>query len=316
MFKYYLKIIYLYSPHWIKAIVNNKRLKHEVLICRARAKKYRVSKDEIIHSIASFDLHTDVILHFSEINIGKICGSKKELSESLIQLIDVEKHTILVAALSFNSSMYDYLIRDKQTTFDVRSSPILTGILNEEIAKREDAKRSLHPTHSVVAIGPRVEYYIGEHTLDETPFGEHSPWFKIIKEGGTILLIGAPKNFTAIHAVEDAIGEDYPFNVYLDKRIACTVIDADGVPHSVVSRCHNPIFTLRRIAVDDFIDDLKNNGLWHSIPVGDSEIVALNAKMMAQAYLDWLVQGKSIYGKFKVTNKLLKRIEQVREELK
>lgn len=315
--RYYKNLTYVYTPDWIKRIIPVKRdsLKKTLEHYRKIAKENKITKDCICEILDSFTIQSDVLLHTSEMNIGKFLIKKEELAEIIINKVNTNDNTLITASLSFSGSMYDSVAKNKKRVFDVSTSPILTGVLNEIIATQNGAIRSLHPTHSVVALGPRASYYIKDHEKDETPFGNNSPWWKIIKSNGSILLFGAPHNITSIHAVEDAIGEVYPWKVYLKKKYMYDVVDVNGIHHSVLTTCHNPATTIRRTHLPDFIQELKNNGFWESHPIGASEIVLLSARGMALTYLNWVEKGYSIYGRHRVSQKLINKIEEIKAEI-
>ena len=314
---YYIDLIYVYTPDWIKRRIQEKRgsLNKKIEYYRRIAKENQISKDDICQILESLDIKSDILLHSSEMNIGKVLMKKEELANTIIDKVDISKNTLILAGLSFSESMFDYVVKNKNRVYDVKTSPILVGVLNEKIAERPESIRSLHPTHSAVALGPMAAFYIKDHEKDETPFGKNSPWWKIIKRNGSLLLIGAPRNITSIHAVEDAIGKEYPWKVYLRKKYLFDVVDAEGNHHSVLTTCHNPATSIRRTHLPDFIQELKNKGLWKSYPIGASEIVLLNARGMALTYLNWVENGFSIYGKHKVSQKLIDRIEEIKMEL-
>lgn len=314
---YYKKLIYVYTPDWIKSRIQKKRGSHNKTIeyYRKIAKENKITKEIIGGKLNSFTIDSDVLMHSSEMNIGKILMKKEDLANALINKVDISKNTFLIASLSFTGSMYDFVVKNKKRFYDVKTSPITMGLLNEKIAELPGAIRSLHPTHSAVALGPKAIYYTRDHEKDETPFGKNSPWWKIIENDGKILLFGAPRNITSIHAVEDAIGDVYPWKVYLKKKYAFDVVDEEGKHHKVLTTCHNPATSIRRTHMSDFIQELKNNGYWISYPIGASEIVLLSARGMALTYLNWVEKGYSIYGRHRVSQKLINRIEGIKAEL-
>src|SRR5215471_3417369 len=56
--------------------------------------------------------------------------------------------------------------------FDVRQTPSCVGIISETFRAMHGSIRSLHPTHSVAAIGPRAPWIIAAHDQCTTPCGE------------------------------------------------------------------------------------------------------------------------------------------------
>ncbi len=315
--RYIKKVVAFYLPEKYRKKLQKKGFQQMLSSYKKIAKENKISKEDVLEIFGQMNITSDVLLHTSEMNIGKFLFPKPELVEIISDIVNLREHTLVVAGLSLSESMYDYIVRKGVRTFNVLESPITTGVINELFAKKENAIRSLHPTHSAVAIGPRAKYYTEGHDLDDTPFGVHSPWWKIIKEGGKLLMLGAPKNFTSIHAVEDAVGKEYPWKVYLRKKFAFDVTGYNNNHVKVYTKCHNPMTTLARDSdiMDEFISELKSKGYWESYSIGASEIALVDAKGFALTYLDWLENGKSIYGSHRVTTKLRERVEQIKKEM-
>ncbi|MBR6283755.1 MAG: AAC(3) family N-acetyltransferase, partial [Muribaculaceae bacterium] len=203
----------------------------------------------------------------------------------------------------------------ERRTFDVRTAPIAMGAVNERLGQLEGALRSVHPTHSVVAIGPDAALYTAEHHCDSTPFGLHSPYYKLIKRHAQVLLLGATQNnVTLIHAIEDLLGEDYPARVYNQKRYRIPCIDAQGRDLVVTTPVHAPwASALRDCSCMERL--LADRGALQRVPLGEAAVVVFDSYDYAMAYLDYLASGHSIYGRHRVTAHLLQRIQEVKEQL-
>ena len=52
---------------------------------------------------------------------------------------------------------------ERDEVFDVRRTPTAMGLLSEMARRQSDAARSLHPTHSVVAVGPLAGELVATH---------------------------------------------------------------------------------------------------------------------------------------------------------
>lgn len=87
--------------------------------------------------------------------------------------------------------------------FDVRSTPSDTGALPETGRALTGALRSVHPTHSVAAIGPAAAELTRHHALDREPCGANSPFILLPRLGARILFLGCGlRPNTTMHAVE------------------------------------------------------------------------------------------------------------------
>jgi aminoglycoside 3-N-acetyltransferase len=262
-----------------------------------------VPKD-VTHSILdSMELgDSDVLLHTSIINIGDVKGGAKFIANEIMNKVDVSKNTLLVSALPFRGAFKEYL--STNPIFDVRTAPVAMGAVNEYIADLPNAKRSIHPTHSVVAVGPKADYYTSEHQLDDTPFGIHSPYYKLLKNRGKILLFGATlNNMTFLHVIEDIIVDLFPIKIYDKKIYNCKCIDDKGNEVIVKTLCHNALAGMRRDLTFTH-DDLINKGIMRSYEIGESEVCLLNSFDFSKYYIEMLSNGLSIYGKYKLNERL------------
>lgn len=89
--------------------------------------------------------------------------------------------------------------------YDVKSSVPCIGALPKAAAFRDDGIRSLHPTHSIWAIGKNSAEYIRNEENAPSPGTPGYAWDRLAEVNAKILLIGVglDKN-TFIHAVEEA----------------------------------------------------------------------------------------------------------------
>ncbi len=116
--------------------------------------------------------------------------------------------------------------------FDVRNSapcigtlPTIAVRLANQAYERGDTtvRRSLHPSHSVVAFGARAMEYIKDDERVETPLPERSSYGNLRTQGGKILLAGVDLNRnTFLHRVHEYLATE------LLKQQDITVVDYDG----------------------------------------------------------------------------------------
>ena len=93
--------------------------------------------------------------------------------------------------------------------FDPQCSPSMVGSVTEAFRLRDGAVRSLHPTHSVAAIGPQARDLTEGHEKCR-PCGPGSPYDKLRDLDGWILLIGVDQDRnTSLHVVEDFVDAPY-----------------------------------------------------------------------------------------------------------
>ena len=92
---------------------------------------------------------------------------------------------------------------------DVLYTPTCVGALTDMFRKRPGVHRSLHPTHSLAALGQEAAAFVaGEEQID-TPCGKNGAYYKLWQQNAQILLIGV--NFTRntyVHGIEEWDGAD------------------------------------------------------------------------------------------------------------
>jgi aminoglycoside 3-N-acetyltransferase len=127
--------------------------------------------------------------------------------------------TLLMPSLTFERTTPEHPV------FDVRGTPGNVGIIAETFRLRPGTLRSLHPTHSVCAVGRSAAELMEAHAADSTPCGPHSPFRALALRSGQILLLGCGlESNTFLHAVEEAAGPPYLFDPPIEYRM----VQADG----------------------------------------------------------------------------------------
>jgi aminoglycoside 3-N-acetyltransferase len=305
-----IKIACIYLPSFIKSRINNIKTKQKLNAHTERKHRYIVTLEEIETILNQFDFSNDIILHSSTSNIGKIEGGVVKLTDLLLSKIDLTSYTLLAPALPFLGSMKEYL--DGLDAFDLNSAKNAMGYISNQIMKKEGCLRSMHPTHSVIAIGKDAGFYTEGHEHCKTPFCVNSPYHKITAKNGKILMFGVDLNsVTNFHVYEDIIKEYLPFEVYTKDtyRINCMSSDKEFI---VETKAHNKFLSAKRDCELARKYLIKNNYI-QTYQIGDSKISLLDSKGLTITLMEMLLMGESIYGKIKLTKK---QIEIVKEKLK
>ena len=311
---FWLKVLYCYFPDSLKDFLGKEK-KNRLIIKQVEfAKEHKVSKEESKKLIEKLPLgDCDVLLHSSMINIGTLQGGKKWISDNIIDVVDIKNNTLLTTAAPSLERNAVYL--KNNPIFDVRTAPIGMGSINEYISKLDGARRSLHPTHSVVAIGKNADYYVSGQELDGTPFGVHSPYYKIICQRGKMLMFGATlSSATMIHAIEDMLGDAFPFRIYCKRKYNVKCIGYDNQEFLVKTPIHSTILGMKR-SLEWMKDGLVNEGYMVELNLGGGTVSVIDAYGFAVYYFNQLLLGNSIYGHFKCTERLRNRINELLSEL-
>ncbi len=173
-----------------------------------------------------------VLLHTSLKRVGYLREGPEALIKALLGLLG-EDGTLMVPTLTGKRRDCP----EAPPVFDVGLTPCWTGIIPETVRKRENAVRSLHPTHSVAAEG-REKYALTKgHELSYTPCDCMSPYYKNAVLNGKILLVGVDlESNTTIHTCEELAGVPYHLQASATEAL---IKDYDGREITVLNRLHN-----------------------------------------------------------------------------
>ena len=170
-------------------------------------------------------LGATVLVHSSLSSFGHVEGGPEAVVDALLQAVG-PGGTVLVPTLTGSAALGP----QNPPVFDVRHTPCWTGLIPETFRRRPEALRSLHPTHSVAAIGPRSQELLQGHDLCDTPCAADSPYGRLVKlEEAYIAFLGVNLgcNTTFHHLEEEA---RVPYHLQPEPVLA-TIIDYDGQRH-------------------------------------------------------------------------------------
>lgn len=173
-----------------------------------------------------------VLVHSSLKSLGYVEGGADCVISSILDTAG-EKGTLVVPVLTGKREDS----QGQPPVFDVRTTPCWTGRIPETVRNMPEAKRSLHPTHSVAAIGYDTDYITAGHENSSSPCDQNSPYWKIAQKGGYIMLIGVDQESnTTIHCCEEIAGVPY----HLQKEITeAWITGYDGGRILVKNRLHD-----------------------------------------------------------------------------
>ena len=121
--------------------------------------------------------------------------------------------------------------------FDVRNTPCWTGLIPETFRKRPGAVRSLHPTHSVAAIGPRAEFLTKDHSKSPTPCGPESPYMRLAELEGKIVFLGVTLYCcTLLHTIEELAQSPYHL---MPNAVPARITDYEGNTFTIETALHD-----------------------------------------------------------------------------
>lgn len=160
---------------------------------------------------------------------GYVPGGPATVIEGLLCTIG-ENGTLLMPALSWEN------VTPENPVFHLQKTSSCVGTIAETFRLLPQAKRSLHPTHSVSAVGLLAEEITVLHRLDDTPCGPNSPFHKVPEYNGQILMLACSLSYnTSMHAIEELIEPPYLY----DPPIYYTITDENDVTYNKLYRPHN-----------------------------------------------------------------------------
>jgi aminoglycoside 3-N-acetyltransferase len=219
-------------------------------------------------------------------------GDIRELLDALIELCGPHR-TLAMPAFFFGGRDVDPIAYYRERpVFDVRHQPSETGLLTELFRRRDGVRRSLHPTVSVIALGPHADELVTGHHLAKTSFGEGTPFAIMAERRTAIVGIGAEyfRSLTQVHAAEDLLGERYPLAVR-PSMLPIQLKGFDGTVHhyelpfnkSVMGR---RIERLERLLGPDELVQWR----FHGVP-----LFVTSAARVTEELMDAALRGETIY---------------------
>ena len=293
MFKeFILKFAPQFILEWGKKLKKTQRRKQLKLQSLTPVTKELLIKDFIKIGIKKGD---SVFIHSSLSKIGFVDGGAETIVDALFETVG-ETGTLLFPSFPVAGRNKKYL--ENNPVFDIKNTGSQMGIITEYFRKLDGVCRSVHPTDSVCAKGPLADYYTNSHFEQLTPYNENSPFRKLCKRGGKILMLGTTLNgaCTNLHTLEDAV--NFKFPVY-DKRIFnVKMIDESGNETWMKTKVHDPKFSAKRNC--DALKPMfeKENVLVNGM-IGQSKSMLIDAEKMLQVMIkNYNENGITMYTPF------------------
>jgi aminoglycoside 3-N-acetyltransferase len=182
-------------------------------------------------------------------------------------------------------------INEEHPKFYVDQSPVCVGILPELFRKRPGVVRSLHPTHSVAALGrDSIAFTSDDHHFD-TPCARGSSWGKLLDRRAAILLVGVDlKRNTFIHGIEEWV--DIQGRLTDGHEKLYTVLP-DGTEIPVPSRRHCGLSWSEHFWKVDEV--LESQGAMHKGRFGDAVVRVCDAAAVTDILTEMLRDNRDLF---------------------
>jgi aminoglycoside 3-N-acetyltransferase len=188
-----------------------------------------VIREDIVAGLRAIGLPVGAValVHSSLSSFGHVAGGASTVIQALIEAVGAEG-TVMVPTLTGSEELGPA----NPPVFDVRTTPCWTGRIPETFRQHPDARRSLHPTHSVAAIGASCADLLRGHELSPTPCGSDTPYGKLASlENGYVVFLGAGLHSnTMMHHAEEVAAVPYQMQ---PEPVLATITDYDGCSRQV-----------------------------------------------------------------------------------
>ena len=215
---------------------------------------YGTANDEDIFNniLQKLDGKFEILMIHSSFNsmIPMYTGNLSKLLSKIITYCEQNNITLAMPSFfvgsNFQAKKY---YENGNNIFNVNKTASEIGLLTELFRITRNVKRSIHPTHSICALGKLADALIKNHHLSETTCGEGTPFGEMIKYKTMILGIGTKSDnaLTQIHSAEDIMKSNYPIALY-----------SDFIPVKCVDELGNTLIYNLRVKNPEYIIDRKS----------------------------------------------------------
>lgn len=233
-----------------------------------------------------------VLVHSSFGPFSGFRGSPDEAIDAFLKSVGPTGNLLMVS-MPYLSSSYEYLQTLK--CFDVRKTISRMGLVSEAFRRRSGVLRSLHPTHPILAFGPKADWIISGHEKCLYPCGPGSPFEKLLKLNGKVLFYGVSEyTFTFYHYLEHIVKDELPFPVYEDQPFKVQVIDHQGHARNVTTYVYSRE-TIPRRRPGILFAELIRRKQWKKSRLGNTPIILIDVSHALSSTLDLAKRGIFFY---------------------
>jgi aminoglycoside N3'-acetyltransferase len=227
---------------------------------RLKANEVQLTAENISRDLSRLGLSpgSKIMVHSSLSGLGFVLGGASTVIQALLDVIGSQGLLVMPCPPVTGATLKSL---QSAKVFDPKTTPCTTGKICETFRHWPGVFRSLHPTHSVAAIGPEAKWLVKDHHLDSTPFGPNSPFARLLEIDASIVGIGLDVRWiTLYHHFED-ICDYFPVRVYSEERFQIPVLLEDGTHVLVATPRHDPTVAAVRLNNDYATLSLVDNAL-------------------------------------------------------
>lgn len=220
-------------------------------------------------------------------------GTPADLVNELIAYCGPNR-TLAMPTFVFGGQKQDPITYYKDRPFDVRRTVTEMGLMSEIFRRKPGVKRSMHPTHSVAALGPLAAEMTATHHLSKTKAGKDTPFEYMAGKKTVIVGLGTEyfRSLTQAKGVEDLLGDKFPIP-FKTRSATVQILDETGkeFPYDLTIKYFMaPVraISLRQLLNQEELTTWTFHGahMWRTY-----------ANRVTEALLDGAKRGITVYGK-------------------
>ena len=234
-----------------------------------------------------------LMVHSSWLAHNGFRGKASDAVASLKRVVGPSGLLVMPSLPYHNMSTAEYLA--KARPMNVRKTPSMMGMLSEAFRRSDGVRRSLSPTHPLVAWGADRDAFLERHERTDEPFGHKSPFARLVDRNAWILGVDAPfSSFTFTHYVEAATAGALPFAFYDPEPIAAVTIGYEGeridCAVRVISARANRARREERLTAE-----LESAGALVRRRVGNTQLILVRARSVLDAAERLVARGTHFF---------------------
>lgn len=172
---------------------------------KARRLLRRITEDKLVSTLAALieKERNCIFMHSSLSACGHIVGGESSVIGAVGRFCET-------FCLPTHTYCYPKGSPPVVPVYDPRTTGSVVGQITDYFWRQPGIVRSVHPTHSLAARGPRAKDLVEGHGVCETPCGSGTPYARLIDWNCSVLMFGATMGtYTLFHTAEDEAGCDY-----------------------------------------------------------------------------------------------------------
>lgn len=226
-----------------------------------------------------------LLIHSSMKSIGAVEGGADTVLEVLI---DYMKEGLLLFP---THTWEEWNLKDG--IYNPATEKACVGLLPNLFMQKEGVVRSLHPTHSVAALGNRAAEYIKRDEAVYTPCPRQGCFGGLYDESAQILFLGASLNKnTYIHSLEEQM--NIPDRINPKERII-NIVNPDGTMREIEFHGHKSSLGDVSRHYGKLLQPMLNKGYVSEMSFGDATCYLIEVRPMTDWVLGLLKENPAIF---------------------